>query len=334
MLSVIIIGGGAGSIRGEDRLFFELEDSGGRGTVTGTIMNVTGKKIVFRTGTGATREFSTSEVLELETSQSDAQRDGKKLLHEGKTAEAMTAFTTALEQEQRSWMRREILADMIRCAMRLGNYAQAGTRFLLLLQSDPETSHFDLIPLQWSPFDRNPAWVNEAERWIEMSQPAAQLMGASVLLEESVSAANAERVLEKLDTHPDRRVAYLARMQLWRLRIKSGDITASQPLRWQSSIDELPEELRYGGYFLLGQAYLQRGARSSAVAAFLWLPMTDAPDHRLSARALLEAAETLGSIGQADEASHLYQELLKRYNDTTMAQDARQMLDELTSETN
>ncbi|MDA0831805.1 MAG: hypothetical protein O2955_17710 [Planctomycetota bacterium] len=321
-----------GGVHGDDRLFFELDDSGGRGTVTGTIINVTGNKVVFRTGTGVIRDFSTAEVLEIETSQTDAQRNGKKLFREGKSAEAMIELANAIGQEQRGWMRREILTDMIRCSIRLGNYAQAGTRFLLLLQSDPDTSHFDLIPLQWSSFDRNLAWANEAERWIEMPQPSAQLMGASVLLEESASAANAERLLEKLATNSDRRVAYLAQMQLWRLRLKSGDVTTSEPQRWQSRIDELPEELRYGGYFLLAQAYLQRGAQNSAVAAFLWLPMTDAPDHRLSARALLEAAETLASIGQSDKASQLYQELLKRYGDTTMAQDAQILLERLTPE--
>lgn len=317
----------------QDRLFFELEDSGGRGTVTGTIVNVTGKKITFRTTTGVIRDFSASEVLELETSQTDAQRDGKQLLQEGKVAAALDQFSAALELENRVWMRRDILADMIRCSMRLGNYDQAGSRFLLLLQSDAATLHFDLIPLMWSPYDRNAAWINAAERWIEMPEPAAQLMGASALLDEPVSSSKAERMLETLDTHPDRRIAYLARMQLWRTRIKDGEITASQPLRWQSSLDEYPEELRFGGYFLLGQAYLQRGARNSAIAAFLWLPMTNAPDHRLAARALLEAAETLGSIGQTNEARHLYQELLQRYGDTTMAQDAKQMLGELNSVT-
>ncbi|MFN0198744.1 MAG: tetratricopeptide repeat protein [Planctomycetaceae bacterium] len=320
-----------GNAFAEDRVFYLLEGSGGRGVVSGTILDVAGKRITIRTGKGTTKELSTTEVLELETSQSDEHRAAKEFVKLGRMDDANASYQAALELEKRVWMRREIIAEMIRCNLRQGNYAQAGGRFLILLQSDTETSHFHLIPLKWSQYDRNPAWSSEAERWMELTQPAAKLMGASVLLDDAEHAAKAERVLDQLATDLDRRVAYLARMQLWRLRLQSGDITNQEPLRWQTRLDELPEDLRYGGYYLLGQAYLQQGSRDRAAAAFLWLPMTNAPDHRLSARAMLEAAESLEITGQIAEAENLYRDLLQRYADTPLAQDARDLLAKLQS---
>jgi TolA-binding protein len=99
--------------------------------------------------------------------------------------------------------------------------------------------------------------------------------------------------------------------------------------RWQSRIDEMPERLRGGPLFLVGQAYLARGEKHRAAAAFLWLPTVYDQDAELAAVACVEAAKALADIGQKYEAALLYREAADRFPGTPPAEEAAGNLQEL-----
>src|SRR5690606_39665800 len=50
--------------------------------------------------------------------------------------EAEAAFDEALRVENRRWVRRDLAAMLVRCAVRRGDYATAGTRFIELVAGD------------------------------------------------------------------------------------------------------------------------------------------------------------------------------------------------------
>ena len=84
--------------------------------------------------------------------------------------------------------------------------------------------------------------------------------------------------------------------------------------------------MRAGPAFLLGRAYAARHDYELAAATFLWLPLVDDHDFRLSARACFEAAVTMSKIGQQAESLRLYRETVQRYGETPSAAEAQRRL--------
>src|SRR4029077_13767987 len=112
----------------------------------------------------------------------------------------------------------------------------------------------------------------------------------------------------------------------WRNEALAGNPGKLQTAQWQRRIDELPEDLRAGPNYLLGRAYAARHDYELAAATLLWLPLVDDHDHRLAARACLEAGAALDRIGQHEEARTLYQEVRDSFGDTPFADEAAALL--------
>jgi signal peptidase II len=309
----------------EDRVTLKRGPLAGRITITGTIEDYTGEELRIHATQGETvRTFAAAEVLSVETPHEESHDRGLGLIRENRLDEAREALEAALKQEVRKWVRREILAELTRCALRQGDYPTAGQRFLSLLKSDSTTRHFGLIPLVWASEPIPDKARAEGRVWLGGTDEAARLIGASLLLEDPVAGTAAREALRGLSMSPDRRIQLLAQMQAW--RTETGPIGDLQIARWQERVDALPPSLRAGPSFLLGQAYAARHDFELAAASWLWLPLVDDHDFRLSARACLEAGTALGRIGQQAEAQGLYREVTVRYAETTFAEEARRLL--------
>ena len=295
--------------------------------VRGEIEDYTGKLLTIRLKVGApTKSYPAQEVLEVETVRSPAYQRGAQLFEAHEAARALMELQNALALEERTWVRREILALMVRCGLYGGDYPSAGRLFLVLLESDPTTRHFQLIPLAWAAQDLIPDLRNAAEGWLRSEAEAARLMGASFLAEDPRRQEVALSELKSLCTSTDRRVRELAQAQVWRSRLKTTEVGRTELQRWQVRIEEMQPELRGGPYFLLGRAYLLRREHELAAACFLWVPLVYDADRFLSARACLRAADALATIGQKDAASALYVEITQKYADTPFGQEALQLL--------
>jgi TolA-binding protein len=314
----------------QDRAVLKRSGYSGRIVITGTIDDYTGERLSIRFPQEETvRTYPAAEVVAIKTPQVEAHDRGLKFLQEGRVEDAIRELESALKAEPRAWVRREILALLVQCALRRGDYGSAGSRFLALLKSDSATRHFRIIPLVWSSERIAPAMLGDAKAWMEGTNEAARLIGASLLLDDPAQSLSARTALRELATSADRRIQSLAQFQAWRIESAAGAIGDLQIVRWQERVDELDPDFRTGPSYLLGRAYAARHDYESAAAALLWLPLVDDHDFRLAARACLEAGIALTKIGQQGEAEGLFREVTTRFAETPAAQEAETLLKDL-----
>lgn len=310
----------------QDRIVLQRAGSTGRLAVTGTVDDYVGDEIRIRTSPGEVQSFPAAEVIDVQTTQVPAHVRGLKLWDENRIADAAREFEAAIKAESRVWMRRELLVLLVRCALREGDYRSAGTRFLLVLKSDPATRHFGLIPLVWSPREMTPEDAAAAKSWLASETEASRLLGASFLHDDSQQATAARAELHRLASSTDGRIRVLAQTQNWREEVAAGTLNDLQLARWQERIEALPRDLRMGPRYLLGRGYMLRRDYPAAAATLLWLPLVDDHDHHLAARACLEAAQSLIRVGRNSEADTLLRETSERFSETNAASEARLLL--------
>ena len=310
-----------------DRVVVQPAGRTSRMTVAGDIEDYTGRGLILQTRRGAgTMRYSRSEVIEVHTKYSSEHLTGKKLFSEGRVAEADEEFQKALDDEDRPWVRREILASQVKCALWRGDYKRAAQRFQAIAESDPDTLYFGLMPLVWQeqPLPSVTAAASEARRWLQSETASARLIGASWLLHGPDNAA-ATRLLKELASSPQPTIQRLAQMQMWRTRLEARDLTAAEVRRWVTLTDEFSADLRAGAQFLIGRAYEQQHDDLNAAAAWLWLPF-EHPEHRhLAAEAQARAAEALLRAGETAAALQQAREVSLRFENTPAATRALQL---------
>jgi TolA-binding protein len=311
-----------------DTLVLKRSASGGQIVLTGRILDYTGTNLSFQdTQTKATRNYPANQVQSVETPQNEAHMRGAAAFGNDRVEEARTELTKALEAEPRSWVRREILALLLRCELRKGDYYAAAKYFETLIDSDPSTMHFRYIPLLWSNEPAEPRLVESAQLWLQHQSEPMQLIGASVLLSQKQQVEAARVHLRLLMSSLDPRVYTLAEAQLWRTRLSASDLDSSEVGRWMTRLEKIPAELRGGPYFVLGQSRLRLQEFDQAAMMLLWMPMVYADDYHLAARACYEAGDALARIGQTTEASTLLRELPQRFSDSPYAVEAVKRLE-------
>ena len=321
--------------QGRDRVLIQRKGASSRIRISGRILDYTGKKLTLITLAGKdVQEFPANEVISVETSQTEPHIRGLVAFTELRFQQAETEFEKSLLEETRTWVRREILAMLVRCDLQQGDLTSAGMRFLLLVKSDPETRHFKLIPLVWSERTMKRNLKYAARDWLNGKLEVERLLGASILLADREYGRKAGFELESLQTCTEINVRLLARTQLWRSKLREGNLSKNDLVRWETHIESLPETLRGGPYYLLGQGHLGRREKDLAAAAFLWLPLVYDHDHVLAAQACLKAAHVLFDMGRRTEAMTLYREITVRFADTPSGTIAADFLESMTSRGN
>lgn len=315
-----------------DQVVLQGSTPGSQITIWCEIVEYNNRHLTARTRAGKGEiEIPSTKVIKIKTWQCTPHKAGIKALDEGQTEAAETQFTEALKVEPRVWMRREILALLTRCALRRQDYVAAGLKFQLLFKSNPETAHFDLVPLFWTSQVAEGETRAMAITWLKDPEPIARLLGASLLLFDSKHGAAAQDILTQLARTPGEQVRLLAIWQQRRRRIQSNSVDESVLKRWIPLVDNLEPELRAGPYYILGQGYLVRQDFDMAAATFLKVPLVHDSDHPISAQSMLAAGQALARIGMQAEAAGLYSEILTRYKHTSSAAVARQELNRITA---
>ncbi len=301
--------------------------AGGETRVTGQIIDYTGRELTIELPGGTAQRFPSEQVLRVETHRVPEHVQAEEQFTLGDFAGALTMYRAALDSESRRWVRREILAQAVRCYEALGRPAEAGTMFLLLLEDDPSTQHFDCIPLGWVPGQPDAALEQAARRWMASERPAAVLLGASHLLSTSVRPQAAARLRELHDA-ADPRVAVLAEAQQW--RVEGVRSTPAERARWMRTVEAMPEPLQAGPYFALGQAQAQAGEHEQAALSLLRVAIVYPHQRPLAARAALEAARAIEHLGRPGQAERLYEEVLQEYKDQArVVAEARSRLEKI-----
>ncbi|MGC3967955.1 MAG: hypothetical protein QM775_11475 [Pirellulales bacterium] len=132
----------------------------------------------------------------------------------------------------------------------------AAEEFLRLVQADPQTPYFDVIPLPWTATAPTPALEAKARTWsTSTTSNVAALLGASFL--EHDRPHRALKRLRELALDGDPRIALLAEAQIWRNAAVTADVSTVEG--WERTVDKLPESLRAGPALVVGRAWAQRG---------------------------------------------------------------------------
>ena len=315
------------SAHAADRVAIHGSTGIGEIILTGNVLDWTGEQLNIRVGKEAIRKIDADRVKSVDTVRLADHVAGITALAEGRIDEAEARLKQALDAEPRTWMRREILAQLVRTDLARGDRLAAGTHFLALFESDPHTFWFNRIPLDWRvepPEARN---LDTARNWMRPGESdAAGLVGASILLLHPTAEARAVERLEQLAVSGDHRIFPLARAQLWRLELREESTSRLEVERWTDRLDEIPETLRGGPRYLIGHGYASIGNPERAATNWLWLPLVYDQDPRLAAEAEILAAEQLTKIGKPLDAIVLYREVIERFEYTPSHEIAKQAL--------
>lgn len=319
----------AENVRAEDRVTLQSRATGaGVIGVTGQVEDFTGRRLVLREGEGRRLRVFTAEeyrILGIETSRLPAHVEGEAELLGRKFAEAGTKLREALEGEQRRWVRREILALIARSDLGAGRRDKAGLAFLKLVESDPTTPWFRLIPLRWTAGGATAETRLAARDWLREKSEVARLMGASWLLDDRGFAEEAANALRVLLRSEDPRIRDLATAQLWRLELGGGAPGEAQMRQWANRAEQIAPELRGGPLHLIGRARSIRREQELAAAAYLWEPLRHSDDPELCGRGLLEAGKVLADAAQERSAILLWTELRARFPETEWARESESL---------
>jgi len=329
MITVLLLLKGAPACA-QDKIEVRPDHHVGQATLPCTILNFTNTEIKVKLlPSGSVRTYPSSQIVKVHTPQTEQQQEGLKQLQAGQFDKAIASFSEALNFENRSWVRREILASMIKAALSQGDILKAALRFQVMVENEPDSRHFELIPLDWTIQESISPARSAARGWLTEKNEVHQLIGASILLTAPDYQAQAEAALRSLATSTNINIQQLARTQLWRIRLRAGDLSHLELQRWERNLNQVPEHLRAGPYFLLGTGYAMLERHGQAAASFLWVPLAYDSNPQLSALANLKAADSLLALGQSTNALRLYQESVARYPDSPSRQIAQQMIDQL-----
>ncbi|MGC1272285.1 MAG: hypothetical protein WBC44_01155 [Planctomycetaceae bacterium] len=319
----------AATARADDRVTVRTPSGVGKVVLVGQILDWTGGVIKIRSGDDV-HEIVAERVVNVETPRLKSHLDGLKAFENGNADEAATQLNAALAEDTRQWMRREILAVLVRVALARGDRAQAVSNFLAIESSDPATQHLRLIPLDWSTTPPEPFLAAEARLWLRPGRSDnAKLLAASILLFDEKSGDQAAEILNELASQTKPHLFTLARAQLWRRQLVDGRVPIGEIERWEDRLKEIPEPFRGGPYSLIGRAWSAAGDPERAAAALLWLPLVYDADPSLAARSAVQAGDELTKIGRTGDAIVLYREVLTRFPSTTAAKDAQARIDRI-----
>lgn len=317
----------------DDRVTIRPAGQSGQLTITGRVDDFTGHEITILTTAGSSfRKYPAREVVEVRTTYTSPHEQARQHLRAGELREAEEQLKAALDIEDRTWVRREILALQVQLALRQGQWPVAATRFVTIARSDPVSPHFRLIPLIWTDTPPTKLSLRDAERWVSSEDRVEQLIGASWLLQ-SPDSERGLSVLRSLARENDVFIQRLAQAQLWRVRLAEGVPAASEIHRWEHLCEEWPETLRGGPYYLIARAYAARQEWLAASATWLWIPFEYNHRPDLAAEAQWQATLALEAAGDTAAAQRLARDLILQFGDLPPASLAQHWLNDVNSPT-
>lgn len=304
---------------------------------TGTILDYRGTGLQLRSLAGREATIAANKVARIEYKKHKRHQLGDAAFASGDYAAADEHYAAALrgtnrsdrqQTEKRGWVRAELTAASLRCKVALGDEGAAGRLFVTLVRHDPDSIHLGLIPLAWT--SASTAKETSVRAWTRgVDAPAVRLLAASHLLR-SPRRANALADLEALAKGDNPDIARLASAQLWLTKVPTA--TEKDLARWQKTIEQMPDDLRAGPYYVLGRGYAAR--KQYQRAALMQMRVAILFPHRgdLTAESLLSAGSSLAALKQNDEAIRVLREVVADYPKAYAATEATERLDRLGAE--
>ena len=319
VLAMLLLPGLTGA---QDRVVILLSDNTRTHIREGTIVDWKGGEMQMEYG-GQINTIKNDRIVSVETEWSGDYLMARDFINRQQYAAAVTPLQNAIDAEERTWVRRMFLAQQTRLCHLLGERRASAEMFMLLIQDDPDTRDFAVIPLMWDNRPLEAPLVEFAKKLQASSILPLQLLGASWLLT-STERTSAMQKLETLSRDLDSRIAHLASAQLWRTKVQEVD--AVQLGRWERQIERMPRDLRSGPLLVLGQAQQRLGKTQEAILSWMQAPILHSEQYSAAAGGLQLSATALQNGGQTLEAERLWNELADRFPETPWAIEARAAL--------
>lgn len=296
------------------------KDFGGQMRVSGEVLDFNGQQLRLRAASGGESTIPTSRVLDIETTWTESHVEADRLFAERQFAEARSKYRVAIQDEQREWARRRILAQIVRADVATGDVESASVDFLQLAAADPTLQYFDAIPLAWNPYEPTASFERRAKAWLAGESAAGRLVAASWLLSTS-QRGTATAALRQLTNDADPRLSQIATAQLWRTQLVTASV--EELGRWEKQIDRIPAPLRAGPYYTLGRALARHDDQHERAAlTLLRLPVLYPAERQLAADSLVAAGRELEQLSQRREAASLYREVIADYAESDILAEA------------
>ena len=304
--------------------------SSGYATFKGQVVDYSGRGLSLDTPDGGQRTFPAEQIVRIETYHPQARQDADGLFDTGQFAAAAALYERSHKEEKRPWMRRQIMAQLVWCHRATGQLRLAGKEFGVVVWEDPNSPYLSCIPLAWMAGQPSGSLEQAAKEWFNLEdEPAMVLLGASHLLSTANRGVALDR-LERLAATADPPVNQLALTQTWRVSVVTAD--ARQLAAWEDTIRRMPEPLRAGPYYVLGQGWARQQKWEQAALALMRVPLLYRRHHVLAARSLLDAGQSLEKLDRRRQAARLYDEVLGDFAQTPSVTEAQIRSDELRTE--
>ena len=310
--------------QGRDRVVVSQPDKPGRLTHVGEITEYNAVELVISArGRSQPWRIPLKRIVSVTPVRSQHHHAALEQLKHNQTDLAERSFRKALQTASKKWVRRELLAGLVRCALRSGDYRQAGAHFLNLTEGTTKSRHVSLVPLDWRTQGTVDAAVaSEARAWLGRGSDIATLLACSHLLRDSAYSREAETQLRRLRISTNSQVRGLAVAQCWRADLRSETPTPKMLDSWTRHVLSLPVEFRGGAWYVVGRARFQRRQLEPAAAALMWTSLTCRDDRFLAAQATQLAADALLGDNQPAAAQTLYRDLRRRFAGTPAARES------------
>ncbi|MEO8496386.1 MAG: hypothetical protein ABI614_15065 [Planctomycetota bacterium] len=297
--------------------------------VTGTVAEFTGDNLLIQHASGREEKIPADQVVDVLGDWKPSHVAANALFVEGNFEAAEAKYREALRDEERRWVKRRILSQLVWCYRSLGQTDKAVKAFLPLYGDDPKTPYFAAIPLTWTTGQPAVDLERQAAAWLQdKDSAAARLIGASWSLTSS-RRAEAINVLRQFVSDPDPRIVFLAEAQLWRTQVATS--RAEDVSRWQERIERMPSVIRGGPIYVLGLGQSRQEMHEQAAISFMRTAILYSSQRDLVPDALLAAGRELETMEQSTEAAGLYREILTKHATNRVATEAESRLKQLAS---
>ena len=292
-----------------DYVVFRTQDQSTQ-RLEGKIVDITGRDgMRFQPNEGRELVIALDQVVDFGTIKEIAQINAEQAMRNGDFRAVVDYYTAARQaeskkQEQRDWVMRHQTSVLVQAYAALGETERACREFFALAESDPETVYIASAPLPWYvDVSQTLMYRQLGEQWLDRPDyPAAQLLSAGLALA-TPNRAKAVAALQGLAKSQNASIAALATAQLWRARLAEASLAEAEI--WQQQLNAMPEELRSGPHYLLGELFARFERYDDALGHWLHVPI-DTPIMRpLATQALDRAIETLDQQNRKAEAETL-----------------------------
>ncbi len=283
----------------------------------GTIDDIPGDAVIFRTVAGNRERLRIEEIAELRFSRSPQWERGLVLRETGDLAGALSSFRAAMGVEDRPWALRELRGMVAGVLREQGQFSECVEVVQRILDSDPDSRHVIELPLVWDeqvPASRRMA-VQAAD--LEASSALRRLLAASSLLGTADYRGACVVELRQQMLGARGTLKQLAEVQTWRCQLhEAAELTVFQVDRWQERSQEFARPVRAVAALVVAQADLLLHRDDRALEGLLWCGLVGSADAATTVTALKRAQEVMDRTGRTAGAAVIGWELRRLQPDT------------------